>query len=387
MDADEIGRALRILRKPRDRQGRGIGGEDRAFGQHGFDRLDDRFLHLAILEHRLDDEVGIGEIGVIGRWRDAGEQRCRLILRKTSLTDRILDQTFADGLALGGRFHVAVDQGDRNAGGGRDIGDRGAHEAGADDADMFQLGLGDAGRAAGALAEFLHGDEQRADHREGFAGLQHLGEITLLDLQAGVERHLQAFIDAFQDGECCRIIARCFAAQDCGRGRPELGRGRRPDAAARRLEALLVPGGDRLQAILDHLLGGGDELIRLDHLMHEVHRLGAGAGQRRACRHHLQRILGVRQPRDTLRAAGAGEDADLDLRQRDLDALGIRGDAAVAGERHFESAAHAGAVDGGNPGLAGCFELAEQAGHAADQIEEFLRGRLRALRPSRPGRS
>ena len=56
---------LEFLRKPGDRQGGGVGGEDRAFRQHRFDRLDDRLLHLAILEDRFDDESGIRQVGII----------------------------------------------------------------------------------------------------------------------------------------------------------------------------------------------------------------------------------------------------------------------------------------------------------------------------------
>lgn len=157
---------------------------------------------------------------------------------------------------------------------------------------------------------------------------------------------MQAFIDTFEDGKRGRIVAGAFTTQDGGSGRPQLGCGRRPDAAAVGLEALFIPGCDRLQAVLDHLLCGGDQLIRLDHLMHQPHGLGARAGQRLARRHHLQCRLRIRQARHALGAAETGEDADLDFRQGDLEALGAGGHAAVAGEREFESAAHAGAVDG-----------------------------------------
>ncbi|MNL37061.1 hypothetical protein D3C87_1591820 [compost metagenome] len=51
----------------------------------------------------------------------------------------------------------------------------------------------------------------------------------------------------------------------------------------------------------------------------------------------------------------------------------------MAGERKLESAAHAGAVDRRNPRLAGGFELAEQAGHAADEVEKLLGGIGRIL--------
>ncbi|MNT61074.1 hypothetical protein D3C72_1986920 [compost metagenome] len=113
--------------------------------------------------------------------------------------------------------------------------------------------------------------------------------------------------------------------------------------------------------------------------MHQAERLGARCRQRRACRHHLQRVLRIGQARHALGAAGAREDADLDFRQRDLDRLGVGGDAAVAGERKLEGAAHAGAVDRRHPRLARGFELAEQARHAADEVEKLLGGIGRIL--------
>jgi hypothetical protein len=48
----------------------------------------------------------------------------------------LLDELFRIGLALGGRFHVAVDQDHRNAGLRRHIGNACAHEACANHADL-----------------------------------------------------------------------------------------------------------------------------------------------------------------------------------------------------------------------------------------------------------
>ena len=118
---------------------------------------------------------------------------------------------------------------------------------------------------------------------------------------------------------------------------------------------------------------------RLDDLMHEVHRLGAGGRQRLARGHHLQGILRVGEAGHTLGTTGAGEDADLDFRQRDLDRLGIGGHAAMAGERQLGRATHAGAVDGGDPGLAVGLDLAPEPGHAAGGVEELLDGGGRVL--------
>ncbi len=95
--------------------------------------------------------------------------------------------------------------------------------------------------------------------------------------------------------------------------------------------------------------------------------------------HHLQGVLRVGETCNTLRAAGAGEDADLDFRQADLDRLGVRGHAAMAGERQLGRATHAGAVDGGDPGLAVGLDLAPEPGHATGGVEELLDGGGRVL--------
>lgn len=190
---------------------------------------------------------------------------------------------------------------------------------------------------------------------------------------------MQAFVNAFENGEGCRVIASAFAAQNSRGGGPQLSSRRRPDAATGGLEAFFIPWGDGFQAVLDHLLGGGDQLIRLHHLMDQVHGLGAAGRQRLAGRHHLERGLRIGQARNALRATGTGENADLNFRQRQLDALGVGGNAAMAGQRQFQRAAHAGTVDGGHPGFAVGFQLAVQPVHLADEVEQLLGGLIRVL--------
>src|SRR5690606_35824675 len=77
-----------------------------------------------------------------------------------------------------------------------------------------------------------------------------------------------------------------------------------------------------------------------------------------------------------LRSARPGKDADLHLGQCKPDSLLIRDDAAVAGERKLQGAAHAGAVDGGYPGLAARLQLAPEPAHAACLLEELPDGFL-----------
>ena len=66
----------------------------------------------------------------------------------------------------------------------------------------------------------------------------------------------------------------------------------------------------------------------------------------------MQRVGGRHHAGDALGAAGAGEQADLDLRQPEPGLVVVRGDALVAGEAELKAAAKRGAVDGGDERLA-----------------------------------
>ena len=205
-------------------------------------RVADRLgLDRAILEHRFDDEVAAGEVVVVGARLDARQQRVAVGGLGAALGDLIADELLRMGLALVGRFLVAVDQHDVEPGAGADIGDAGAHEAGAEDADLAQSRRGDVGGTPRALVELAHREEQRADHRRRLLRQHHLGEVARLDRQAEVDRQLQPFVDALQDRLGGRIIVVGLAAVDRIGGRPDRHAGGREDAAARQLELRIVP--------------------------------------------------------------------------------------------------------------------------------------------------
>jgi hypothetical protein len=86
-------------------------------------------------------------------------------------------------LALGGGFHVAVEQHDRNAGLRGHIGDARAHEAGADTPILRNLvGLMPSGRRAPLLSSCSETNSERIID-SGFRSSAALAEIALLDLQ------------------------------------------------------------------------------------------------------------------------------------------------------------------------------------------------------------
>ena len=296
-----------------DRQGRGVGGEGRA-------RLEQRLrpgiglgLDLAVLEHGLDHEIAIGDGVVVGGRRDARQRRIAILVRGAALLDEIVDHALRMGLALVGGGLVAIDQHHVDTGAGRHITDAGAHEAGADHGKLLHLGRRHAGGTPRALVQLLHRQEQRTDHRRRFLGPQDLREVARLDAQARVDRQLQAFIDAAHDRARGGIIVVGLAAVDGVAGREHHHAGLGEHRAARQLEALLVPGRDRLAAALDPVLG------RLDHVgcgndgVDQIQRLSSPSVDRLAFEQKLHRVLRLHDARHALRAAGCREQADLDL--------------------------------------------------------------------------
>ena len=229
VDADELLGPLRSLGEARDRQGRGVGGEDRVLRQRRLDLCDHLGLHLRVLEHRLDDEVAVRERGIVRRRGDAGEQGVAVGGLGLAAVDLARDELVAMRLAGVGRLLVAVDQDDRHPGLRCDVGDARAHEAGADHADLGHLRRLHVLGPAGALVDLAHGDEERADHRLRFPRAQDVGEVAALDLEAEIHRKLQALIDRGQDGLGGRIVVVGLAAVDRVGGRPDHHAGGRVD--------------------------------------------------------------------------------------------------------------------------------------------------------------
>ena len=121
---------------------RGVGAEHDLVADDGL-RLGGRLrLHLAVLEHRFDDHVDALERVVVRRRRDAREQLVRVFLLGAAALDLARHDVRRIGLALVGRLLVAVDQHHLDAGLRRHVGDAGAHQAGAEHADLLQVEAG-----------------------------------------------------------------------------------------------------------------------------------------------------------------------------------------------------------------------------------------------------
>ncbi|MGC4111412.1 MAG: hypothetical protein QM747_13510 [Nocardioides sp.] len=140
MQAEHVTGPLREGRDSVDIERRGVGGEDGALLRDLVELLEHFLLHLEILEHRLDDEVGLRR-GELERGRD-----------QRGAFRRVLGLHLALGrgafVELADRAHAAIerlllgfDQRHRESGVRETHRDAAAHRAGADDADDRDLPL------------------------------------------------------------------------------------------------------------------------------------------------------------------------------------------------------------------------------------------------------
>ena len=372
MNADETRRGLERRRQRGDRQGRRVGAEDRVFADHGL-RLGDRlFLDLAILEHRLDDKIAIRQCRVVRRRRDAREQRIAIGGRCAAAVDLIGDQLLRMRLALVGGFLIAIDEDDVDAGLRGDIGDAGAHEARAEDADLLDRLRRHVCRPPRAFVEVLHGNEQRADHRRRLGRAEDFREIARFHPQRLIHRKLQALIDHLQDGARRRIIVVGLAAVERVRRREHHHAILGIDQAAGKLETVDVPRRLRRAAGLDPVLGRLHQIRLRHHRVDKLHRLGAIEPKLIALEQKLQSVRRLQHARDPLRAATAGKQADFDFRQAKSRLIAVGGDTVMTGERQFEAAAHGGAVERRHPGLPARLHAAGDLRKLAAFVEQPL---------------
>ncbi|MNQ70654.1 hypothetical protein D3C85_852980 [compost metagenome] len=116
-------------------------------------------------------------------------------------------------------------------------------------------------------------------------------------------------------------------------------------------------------------LDGGGQHVTVNNFIEQL-RTGKLLGRYgRARDDHVQRMLQADHARQALRATGAGQQAQLHFRQRDLRALG--GHAVVTAQGQFQPATHGHRVNRGHDRLGGCL-------HGADH--RMQRRLLRGLR-------
>jgi hypothetical protein len=370
--------SLDALREARDGQRGGVAAHQQTRRAGGLGLLRDLGLQAHALEHGLDDHVAAREPARLGGGLDERERGVRRLTRHGALRHALLEDLGGVGLALLGALERDVLQHTGDAHGGRGVGDALPHHASAQDAHLLGERLRDVLRTAGAAADLLQVEEERLDHVLRDAAGGELHEVAALDALRGVEVHLRALDGGAHDGARRRVVRTLQLLLQVGRERRQVARelgvaGR----AAGHLVALGVPG-------LRGLRVGGDERTRLrQHVVGVLGQLVDEAGgerlrglEARTLDEHVHDgLLHAEQAHGAHDAAAAGQQAERDLGQAQLDARVVEAHAVVTCERDLEATAEGGAVDGGHHGHAQRLERAQLSGDLA-HVREHVGGVL-----------
>ena len=123
-----------------DRDRRRVAGEDRGPRGDGVDVVPQRLLDLEVLEHGLDDDVGVGRATEVGGGLDPRERGVALVLGEPALGDRAVQVAGDPVAARFGARELGLVQRDRQADGGVDLGDAMTHQPGARHEHPLDLG-------------------------------------------------------------------------------------------------------------------------------------------------------------------------------------------------------------------------------------------------------
>ena len=352
MQADHVLRALREGGDAVDVQVRGVRRQDGARLGHGVELAEHGLLHAHFLEHGLNDEVRVLQRGVLQRGSDQAHALLHLLGLELALLHGVLVVLADRGQAPVQRLLLHLQQHHGDAGVEEVHGDAAAHGAGANHA---HAGDGAEYRALG-----------QARHLGGRAlGLEYMAQRARLGrLHQRLEQRalgLQTLVERLERGR-----HGLHALQRRREGLAGSGHG-----VARELQEgvgvglldLQVAGARQRFAPRRHLGGEGHgafDQIALDQRVHQRRAREGIGGHGLARDDHVQRRLQADQPRQALRAARAGQQAQLHLGQAER---GVgQGHAVVAAQGQFQPAAQAHAGDGGHHGLGGAVERADHAG-------------------------
>ncbi|MCY1225708.1 hypothetical protein D9M72_379120 [compost metagenome] len=308
-----------------------------------------------VLEHGFDDQVRLGQRFVRRRTGEARQRGCLAPLRQAAGRDQPVIHLPDIALAACQAVGVTLHHGDVQPRIQQRHRDAGAHGAAADDAD----GTDRTRRAGARLGDLAHPalGKKGVDQPLALRAVDALQEALALDTQAFFERQLDRGLHRIGDPGRCDLS-------------PELP----GQAGARRFQRGQAGGtvGQPLRlATAAWRRAAGRERVRPGHCLFQQVALDSNAvdqAQRQrlvdagvaAAEHQVQRRAGANQARQALRAAGAGQQAQLHLGQPEPGARGRH--AVVRRQRKLQPAAQRHAVQRGNdrPG-AGLDRLAHLA--------------------------
>ena len=298
--------------------------------------LEHGFLDADFLEHGLDDEVHLLQIGVVQRGAEQRHALLVLVLLELALLDLRFVVLADGGQAPVQRLLLHLQHLHRDAGVEEVHGDAAAHGASADHADALDFALGRVRWHVGNLARGALGQEQMAQRTR-------FGRPHQVDEQLTLHRH------AVGELALGRGLDRVHALG--GRG---VVLGHALDHVARELKVGIALGvlarqvahqGQRARAGDGAGIGQGFLRQRFGRRDHLVEQLLAGQGAEHvaldglAADDHVECHLDTHHARQALRAAGARQQAQLHFRQGHV-AAG-RGNPVMATEGQLQAAAHA----------------------------------------------
>src|SRR5213593_635094 len=302
-----------------------VGGQHGARLRHLVEPGEHVLLDGHLLEHRLDDEIGVGESVEVGGALDQAHALLDVVLGQPTLGRRRLVILAHHAEAAIERLPGDLDHRHRNTDVGEVHRDAAAHRAGADHGRLADLRRRRLRGHVGNLGRLALGEE------EVTLGLR-LRRVERLDEELSLPRQ------SLVEGQAHR-------------------RFHRPDACLRRLEAARLAR-HRFAELAEDLglaARGSDLVAEIAHLAQRPllvdHALGECDGPRGeiTADDHRERLIDADETRQALRAAGTRNEAELDLGLAEPRRL--HRDAPVTRHRQLEPAAERGAVNGGDDRL------------------------------------
>ena len=172
----------------------GVGGEDRARLGDRVELAEHLLLDVHVLEHRLDDEIAVGQRVEIERRAEQAHARLDVGLLEPALLRGVLVVAADGGEAAVERVLLRFDDRHRDADVDEIHRDAAAHRAGADDADLLDRQRRRVVRHVGDLPDLALGEEHVALRRR-LRREHEVHEQLALALQALVERQVHRRLD------------------------------------------------------------------------------------------------------------------------------------------------------------------------------------------------
>ena len=334
MQSDDVLRPRRLRRYRVDVEVGSIGGEDRALFDDAVEIAKQAALDLHILEHRLDDQIGLGQGDKVERAGQPGHARLDLLLRQLALFGaRLVSAADSQHAALKS-VRFGLDNRHRQAGVEEIHCNAAAHRAGADDPDFFDAPRRRIRRETGDFADLPFGGEDITQGLRLATGFQAQENLPFAR-QPGVEWQVDGGLHGFDrlfPGDLAAIFPRMIfprLREDFSGGfnlfiaQSAQGRAARDQLASeilrfRRQRSVAGQGVDRAV---------GEGLLR---------------GNGRAGQDHVQRLFHADEAWQALRAAAARNQAELDFGQAEFRAR--RRYAIMRRQRDFQPAAERSAI-------------------------------------------